>query len=92
MPRIPTQTRSRIFQRLELQSVRGESHAPPVCQQPLAIRRDQVRHWMSLPAMAVQPQPTVHGEDHPVESATELAVHRCRFSSHAGALGIDVPY
>jgi len=40
-------------------------------------------HRVTLPSMAVQPEATVHGEDHPVETAAELAECRCCFSSHA---------
>lgn len=92
MPRIPAQARSRIFQRFELQSVRGEPHFPAVREQALAVSRDEMRHRVPFPSMAVQPQSTIHGVDHPVESASELAVRRRRFSGHAGPLGIHVPY
>jgi hypothetical protein len=51
-----------------------------------------MRHRVPFPSMAVQPQSTIHGVDHPVESASELAVRRRRFSGHAGPLGIHVPY
>jgi len=37
--------------------------------------------------MPVEPETSVHREDHPVKAATKLAVRRHCFSSHTGVLG-----
>ena len=42
--------------------------------------------------MAVEPESTVHREDHPIEASAELSVRRCRVSCHASVLGIHSAY
>jgi len=63
-----------ILQRLELKSIGGQPYLAPIFQEPLAISGDEVRHRSSLPAMSVEPQATVHREDHPITATFELSI------------------
>ena len=83
MPRVSAKSCSRVFQWLELESSGGESDVTPIGQEAFAVCRDEVRHRVTLPSMAVQPESTVHCEDHPIETAAKLAECLCRFSGHA---------
>jgi hypothetical protein len=84
VPRITPQSGSWILERLELQSFSGETNLPAIGKQPLAICRYEMRHRVPFPAMAMEPESTVHCEDHPIEAPAELAVRRRGVSCHAG--------
>jgi hypothetical protein len=66
----------RILERFELQTRFGEPYLSTIGEQPLAIRRDEMRHEAVFPAVAVQPQPTVHCVDHSVTAMIELSVRQ----------------
>ena len=83
MPCVSAKSCSRVFQWLELESFGGESDVTPIGQEAFAVCRDEVRHRVTLPSMAVQPESTVHCEDHPIETAAKLAECLCRYSGHA---------
>jgi len=83
VPCVSAQPCSWVFQWLELEPFGGEPDLTSVGEEAFAIRRDEVRHRVTFPLMAVQPESTVHCEDHPVETAFKLAECWCRFSGHA---------
>ena len=66
MPRVTMDARTGVLERLVLQPIGGDADRSPICEQSLAIGRDEVRESASLPNVPVQPEPTVHGEDHSV--------------------------
>jgi len=68
MPRRAADPRSRILERLELESLWRQAHSPCVLQQSCAVSGDQVRHGCALPDVAMKPEPTVHREDHPLST------------------------
>ena len=63
-----------ILERFELQSVGGKANCATVGEKKVSVRRDQMRHGMTLPAMTVQPEATVHREDHPITAMREFSV------------------
>ena len=83
MPCVSPQPRSWVFQWLELESFGGESDLTPIGQEALAVCRNEMRHRVTFPSMAVEPESTIHCEDHPVEAAAKLAECGGRFSGHA---------
>ena len=66
MPGITSDARTGILERFVLQPIGGDTGRSPVCEQSLAIGRDEVRESASLPNVPVQPETAVHGENHPV--------------------------
>jgi len=42
-------------------------------QEPVAISADHVHQWLALPDVAMEPESTVHGVDHPVSAPEKLA-------------------
>ena len=83
MPCVSAKSRPRIFQWLELEPFGREPDLTPVRKEAFAVCRNEVCHRVTLPSMAVQPESTIHREDHPVDAAGELAEGWCRFSGHA---------
>ena len=83
MPCVSAKSGSRVFQWLELEPFGRKPDLTPVGKEPFAVCRNEVCHRVTLPSMAVQPESTVHCEDHPVEAAAKLAECQCRFSGHA---------
>lgn len=73
MPCVSAKTCSRVFQWLELQSFGGKPNLTSIGQEAFAICRDEMCHRVTLPTMAVQPEPTVHRKNHPVETTAKLA-------------------
>ena len=72
MPGVAAFPGAGILERLELQPRSGQSDGAPVGEQQLTVHGDQVRHRAPLPDMPVQPEPAVHGVDHPVASLLVL--------------------
>ena len=85
MPCVAAEARPWILERLELQSFCRQANRTSICEEALSIGRHQVCHWVTLPSVTVQPEAAVHGEDHPISSIVELAVHQCNFSHHASS-------
>ena len=83
MPCVATQSGPRVFQWLELEPFGRKPDLTPVGEEPFAVGRNEVCHRVTLPPMAVQPESTLHGENHPVKAAAELTECQYRFSGHA---------
>ena len=83
MPCVSPKSRSRVFQWLELEPLGREPDLPSVGKQTFAVCRNEVCHRVTLPSMAVEPEATIHCEDHPVEAAAKLAESRCCFRGYA---------
>lgn len=88
MPGVSAFAGSRILERFELQARFGQPDLSTIGEQPLAIRRYEMCHEVTFPAVAVQPEPTVHGVDHSVAPTIELSVCRRRCCTHAGLLRV----
>src|SRR3982750_4471884 len=80
MPCVSAKSGSRAFQRLETEPFGRKPDLTPIGEEPFAVGRNEVCHRVTLPPMAVQPESTVHGENHPVDATAELAERQCRFS------------
>jgi len=76
MPCVAPEARPWILKGLELQSFRRQANRASICKESLPIGRHQVCHGVALPSVTVKPEAAVHGEDHPISSMPELAVHR----------------
>lgn len=74
VPRVATFSSARIAQRLELQPCLGQAGFGTICQQSGAISRHEVRHRAPFPDVAMQPEATLHGMDHPVAARGKLAI------------------
>ncbi|MDF2776363.1 MAG: hypothetical protein K0S86_5865 [Geminicoccaceae bacterium] len=74
MPGVSANAGPRVLEWLELESVCRHPDVASVRKQPILVRRNEVRHRVSLPAMTVQPKAAVHRVDHPITPAGELAV------------------
>ena len=85
MPCVASKARPWILEGLELQSLCRQANRAPICEESLSIGRHQVCHGVALPSVTVQPEAAVHGEDHPISSMVELAVHQCDFGPHASS-------
>ena len=83
MPRVSSETRPRILEGFELETICGKTDAASVGEQLLAIRRNQMGHWMTLPTVPVKPEPAIHREDHPFPTVQEFPVRRRDVGSHA---------
>ena len=66
VPCIPPNSGSRVLQRLELEPFSGESDLMAILEKAHAISGDEMGHRRSFPDVAMQPEPPIHGEDHPV--------------------------
>lgn len=82
MPGVTTQPGARILEWFELESLRREANRATIGQEAFAIGRNQMRHRVTFPPMAVQPEATVHREDHPISAANELTVGGSDFGCH----------
>jgi len=82
MPRVSTKSCSRVFQWLELQPFRRKPDLATESEQAFTICRNEVCHRVTFPSMAVEPESTVHCEDHSVEAIAEFAKCGCRVSGH----------
>ena len=76
MPRVSADARARILEGFVLEAVGVDPNGRTVFEKKRAIRRDEMRHATAAPEMAVQPEATIHGEDHPITSLFEFAVLR----------------
>jgi hypothetical protein len=74
MPCLPPDPRARVFEGLELEAIGGEADAAAVVEEAGPIGRDEMRHGVSLPHVAMQPETAVHRVDHPIATLLELAV------------------
>ena len=74
MPCVASNTRAGVLQWLVLQPFRWNTDGSPILEQELPVRRDEVRHRPAEPDMAMEPQPAIHGVDHPIAPARELAI------------------
>jgi hypothetical protein len=74
MPRIATFASTRVFEGLVLQSLVGHSDVLTEYQELCLVGRYEVRHRPAFPHMPVQPEPSVHGVDHPITPPFELPV------------------
>ena len=83
MPGIATFAGPWVLEGLELESRLRQAHRTTIREQVLPIGRHQMGHRFALPAMAVQPEPTIHGVDHSVTPAIEFLVHRGNRVAHA---------
>jgi hypothetical protein len=81
MPGVAPLAGTRVLERLVLKARRREADALAVREQALSVGRDKVRHLPAVPDVAVEPQPAVHREDHPVAPRGELAVGRLGVSA-----------
>jgi hypothetical protein len=79
VPRIPAYARSRILQRLELETGLPEPDCRAESEQSLTIGRHEVCHLAPFPDMAVQPQTAIHRVNHPGAARPKFSVIRtCR--------------
>ena len=85
MPSISFHACARIFQRLELQSLRRNSNGPAVREKQFSIGRNEMRHRVPFPAMSMEPETTIHRVDHSFPTALEFAIARCAVFSDARA-------
>ena len=83
MPGVPPEARPRILEGFELETFCGKTDVASVGEQLLAICRDQVSHWMTLPTVPVKPEPTIHREDHPFSTVHEFPVRERNVGGHA---------
>lgn len=74
MPRRSAYARAWILERFVLKVGCRQADAAAVLEQALTVGRHQVRHWTTLPHVPVQPQPAIHGEDHPGTAVHEFAI------------------
>ena len=74
MPGVASSTRAGILQRLVLQPFGWNTDGSPILEQELPVRRHEVRHRPAEPDMAMEPQPAIHGVDHPIAPTREFAV------------------
>lgn len=88
MPRVTSDTGARILQWLELQPFSWKADRTAVLEQAIAVRRNEMCHWPAKPDMAMEPQPAIHGVDHPIAPVRELAVLR-KCAPHRRALLTD---
>jgi hypothetical protein len=73
VPRIASDTGSRISERLVLQSLGGNSDVASVGKEALAVRRNEVRERSAFPHVAMEPEAAVHGVDHSIAPEAEFA-------------------
>jgi hypothetical protein len=59
-------TSSRVFQRLELEVIGRQASLSPIFEQPLTVGRHEMRHRRPPPDVTMEPQASLHREDHPV--------------------------
>jgi len=83
VPGVSSETRPRILEGFELETLCGKTDVASVREQLLAIRRDQMGHWMTLPTVPVKPEPAIHREDHPFSTVQEFPVRGRDVSGHA---------
>ena len=83
VPCISAKSGSRVFQWLELEPFGREPDRAPVGKEAFAVCRNKMGHRVTLPSMTVEPESTVHCEDHPVEAVAEFAECQGGFSGHA---------
>lgn len=76
MPRIATYARSRILQRLELETGLPEADPRAESEQSLTIGRHEVRHLAPFPDVAVQPQTAIHRVNHPRAAGPKFPILR----------------
>lgn len=74
MPSLPRHACARILEGLMLKVRGGEPGGAAKCQQAISVGRNKVRHRATLPCVSVQPEPSLHREDHPLSSERELSV------------------
>ena len=74
MPRRSAYARAWILERFVLKVGCRQADAAAVLEQALTVGRHQVRHWTTLPHGPLQPQPAIHGEDHPGTAVHEFAI------------------
>lgn len=82
MPCVAARRASRIFQWLELQALERNADRKAVLDEKGFVRGYEVSHRTTSPHVAMQPQPAVHGVDHPVAAFRELPIRR-RDTRHA---------
>jgi hypothetical protein len=76
VPRIATYARSRILQRLELETGLPEADRRAESEQSLTIGGHEVRHLAPFPDVAVQPQTAIHRVNHPSAARPKFSVFR----------------
>jgi hypothetical protein len=76
VPRVATYARSRILQRLELETGRPEPDRRAESEQSLTIGRHEVRHLAPFPDVAMQPQTAIHRVNHPGAARPKFLVFR----------------
>lgn len=74
MPGVAPNTGAGVLQWLVLQPFRWNANGLPILEQAPPVRRDEMCHGPPEPDMAMEPQAALHGVDHPIASARELAV------------------
>lgn len=72
MPSLAAFTAARILEGMVLQAFRGNADPASPREQPLAVRRHQVRHGSTEPHVAMQPEPSVHRVNHAITPPREL--------------------
>jgi hypothetical protein len=87
VPCRPAHAGPRVLERLELQLVERETYALTIGQKALPVDGYEVRHGTTLPHVAVEPEPTVHGVDHPLAAFLELSVGWPLGVGHGGSVG-----
>jgi len=88
MPGVASDAGSRVLEGFELESLRGNSDATPVGEQPFSVRRNEVRERPPLPHMAMQPEAAIHRVDHTFATRPELA--KCRVLDRSIGIGRGV--
>jgi hypothetical protein len=74
MPRVASHAATWILERFVLQAGTWKTHRASIGDQALAIGGDEVRHWVTLPEMAMEPQAAIHRVNHPLTSQRELTI------------------
>ena len=83
MPGVSSETRPRILEGFELETICGKTDVASVGEQLLAIRRNQMGHLMTLPTVPVKPEPAIHREDHSFSTVQKFPVRGRNVSGHA---------
>jgi hypothetical protein len=65
VPRLAAHGGARIAKRLVLETTRRNADGVSVLKQPIAIGTYKVDHGLTQPDVPVQPEPAVHGVNHP---------------------------
>ena len=72
MPRLASDAVAWILEWVVLQLAVGNADESPPREQALSVARHEVREWLAIPDVSMEPETTAHGVDHPVATITKL--------------------